>query len=203
MGSRPRTPSSLPLALAGAAWMLAVLGGMSTLWDHANRPGRSAHPPSHWPEQSRIERSPGRATLVMLVHPQCPCSRASVGELAALMAHAQGRLSAHVLFVEPPGLSDDWTGTDLWESAGAIPGVETVRDRDGVEARHFDAATSGQVVLYDTGGALRFSGGITAARGHSGDNGGRDAILALLAGSPSPSNETPVFGCALFDTGPS
>ena len=167
------------------------------------RPGRGAHPPSHWPEGSRIERSPGRATLVMLVHPQCPCSRASIAELAVLMTHLQGRLSAHVLFLQPASLPDDWTQTDLWESAAAIPGVEAIRDADGVEARRFDAATSGQVVLYDTTGKLLFSGGITPARGHSGGNSGRDAILALLGGSPSEWSETPVFGCALFAAGSS
>jgi hypothetical protein len=122
-----------------------------------------------------------------------------VRELAALMKPLRGRLSAHVLFLQPPGLADDWTRTDLWESAAAIPGVEIVRDRDGVEARRFDAATSGQVVLYGADGALLFNGGITLARGHSGDNVGRDAIIALVRGSAGSSSETPVFGCALHD----
>jgi hypothetical protein len=52
-------------------------------------------------------------------------------------------------------------------------------------------------LLYDTAGRLLFSGGITAARGHSGDNAGREAIVALLAGAPTDRTQTPVFGCKL------
>jgi hypothetical protein len=78
-----------------------------------------------------------------------------------------------------------------------------VHDHDGVEARRFGAATSGQVILYDARGTLLFSGGITPARGHSGDSTGRDAILALLIDGSSEASETPVFGCSLFDPGSS
>ncbi len=189
--------------LAGAIWAIVVTAGMSALWAYASRPGPGGQPPNRWPDGSRIARRPDRATLVMLVHPHCPCSRASVGELASLVARLQDRLSAHVLLLQPAGLPDDWTQTDLWESASAIPGVETVHDPDGTEARRFGAATSGQVILYDAAGRLRFNGGITPARGHSGDNAGRDAILALLTGSGEHWSETAVFGCALFDAEPS
>jgi hypothetical protein len=183
--------------------VVSVAVGMSVLWAYASHPGPGAHPPRHWPEGSRIARSPDRATLLMLVHPRCPCSRASVGELAALMTPLHGRLSAHVLFLQPAGLPDDWTQTDLWESAAAIPGVEMVQDHDGVEARRFGAVTSGQVILYDAGGELLFSGGVTPARGHSGDSTGRDAILALLIDGASEASETSVFGCSLFGPGSS
>ena len=50
----------------------------------------------------------------------------------------------------------------------------------GAEANLFGAATSGQTMVYDPGGRLRFSGGITAARGHYGDNVGVSAIARLI-----------------------
>ena len=53
--------------------------------------------------------------------------------------------------------------------------------------------------LYDAGGQLRFSGGITPARGHAGDNAGRSAIVALVESASSAPVETPVFGCSLLD----
>jgi len=66
------------------------------------------------------------------------------------------------------------------------------------------------VLLYDAAGALRFSGGITAARGHEGDSMGAAAILSLLsAASPAVTaalapearqtalRAAPVFGCPL------
>jgi hypothetical protein len=59
--------------------------------------------------------------------------------------------------------------------------------------------------LYGPGGDLLFSGGITAARGHSGDNCGRSTIISLLteetANAPVRAGpaQTFVFGCPLFD----
>jgi hypothetical protein len=85
----------------------------------------------------------------------------------------------------------------LWETAAAVPGVRVVRD-DGAEAWRFGARVSGQVMVYDHAGRLQFSGGITGARGHEGDNAGRDAIEALLAGRPHAASAF-VFGCLLFD----
>ena len=59
------------------------------------------------------------------------------------------------------------------------------------------ALTSGSCFLYDAHGKLLFSGGITSARGHEGDNAGRDAIVKLVHGRPAPQQQTDVFGCAL------
>ena len=114
------------------------------------------------------------------------------------MTQAQGRVAAYVLFVKPPNSSDGWERTDLWASAAAIPGVTPVRDDGGVEAGRFHAATSGHTVLYDAAGSLLFSGGITSARGHAGDNAGRTAIVSLLTSSEAELRGTPVFGCPLF-----
>jgi hypothetical protein len=137
----------------------------------------------------------------MVVHPRCPCSRASLAELAVLMAQVRDRLAATVLFVEPAAASPEWTDGDLWETAGEIPGVERVRDEGGVLAARFHLATSGHAVLYGAGGDLLFSGGITAARGHSGDNAGRAAITRLVLSGASDAAWTSVFGCPLFDRG--
>jgi hypothetical protein len=115
------------------------------------------------------------------------------------MAQSHGRLVAYVLFLKPAGFSDDWEKTDLWQSAAGIPGVNPIVDGDGVEARRFRARTSGQTVLYDAEGRLLFSGGITMARGHAGDNAGRSAIISLVNEQVSEQAETPVFGCPLFD----
>ena len=73
-------------------------------------------------------------------------------------------------------------------------------DNDGIEARRFGSSASGQVLLYNPQGKLLFSGGITASRGHSGDNDGRTAIVALLTQGQAAKDETPVFGCQLFVT---
>jgi hypothetical protein len=147
----------------------------------------------------------------MAIHPHCPCSRASIGELAILMAHSGGRLAAFVDFVQPPGFNENWTKGELWSNAGSIPGVTRIID-SGAEAKLLGAATSGQTLVYDPQGRLLFSGGITAARGHFGDNAGVSAIARLLD-TPEPgrptrvvyrnkpaiyASTTPVYGCPLF-----
>ena len=190
---------ALTVLLLGA-WILAACAGLRVLWTYENGAGVAAEPPARWPAESRLARTPGRPTLVVLLHPGCPCSRATVDELDRLMAEADGRLAVHVLFYKPHDFADGWERTDLWTKAAAIPGAHVSRDDDGTEARRFGAATSGQVVLYDARGALRFSGGITPARGHAGDNAGRSAIVASLSETaPAASARTPVFGCSLRD----
>lgn len=46
---------------------------------------------------------------------------------------------------------------------------------------------------------MQFSGGITSARAHAGENAGRSAVVALVTGAalPAPAR-TSVFGCPLF-----
>jgi hypothetical protein len=195
----PRSRRRVVILTSITLWLLVVGIGLSVLSGYENTPGVAAKPLASWPADSQIQRATGRPTLVMLVHPHCPCSRASIGELALLMAQSQGRLAAYVLFLKPAGFSDDWEKTDLWQSAAGIPGVQPIVDNDGMEARRFHATTSGQTVLYDAEGRLLFSGGITLARGHAGDNAGRSAIVSLVNAKVAEQTETPVFGCPLFD----
>ena len=78
-----------------------------------------------------------------------------------------------------------------------IPGAVIVDDRDGVEAQRFGAATSGQAFLYDRTGRLLFKRGITASRGHSCDNLGRNAVIDLINSGVASASSAPVFGCSL------
>jgi hypothetical protein len=135
---------------------------------------------------------------MMLAHPRCPCTRASIGELAQIMAEGQGKLKAYVVFSRPAGAGADWNDTGMWKNAAEIPGVTPVGDDDGFETRRFGAETSGHTLLFDPDGRLLFSGGITAARGHAGDNVGESAIVSLVREQPAARPTTPVFGCKLI-----
>lgn len=200
---RARPPAWL-LGLAGL-WTVAILGAVFGLGAYKLQPGASpADSPERWPEGTVLRREPGRATVVMLAHPHCPCTRASVGELAALMSRLGPRAIAFALFVTPSEMPAGWERTDTWEAASAIPGVTVVADRDGELAERFGATTSGHTVVYAAGGRLLFRGGITPGRGHMGDSEGRSRIVALLDPRPGPGEpgaeplaEAPTFGCAL------
>jgi hypothetical protein len=180
-------------------WLALVGAGLLFLLSYENTPGVVAAPSRHWPEASRIKPKAGRATLVILAHPRCPCSRASIEELDQIMAHCQSQLDAYVVLMKPVGFSDAWVKSDLWLNALKIPGVTVLVDEDGIEAKRFHAATSGQAILYDAAGLLLFSGGITGSRGHVGDNAGESAIESLVNTGSAETNHTSVFGCPMFN----
>jgi hypothetical protein len=180
-------------------WPLVVVPGFVVLERYANTAGKPAEPPSTWPATVDLPRTAGRPTLVMLAHPRCPCTRSSLGELARLMAAVGGRADAWVLFVDPAGT--DWSDSDLWAQARAIPGVQVRADPGSVTSAAFGAYTSGQVVVYDAAGALAFTGGITAGRGHEGDNVGRTEITELLVHGVAPTTASSVYGCELREPG--
>ncbi len=180
-----------------AVWLGAVLGGMVALLRYASSPGSAASVPHRWPVESRIAFDSGRPNLILFAHPRCPCTRATLGELEALLARCQVKPRAQVWFIMPADAGEDWNDTDLWRRASSIPGVTVGCDEHLEEARRFGAETSGQALLYDGAGNLLFRGGITVARGHAGENAGRHAVEALLESSLAPGVRHPVFGCPL------
>jgi hypothetical protein len=183
--------------IAGALWIGASVSGLALLAIYDNSPTGNQQAPPHWPTASHIVLSEPGATLILFAHPRCPCTRASLGELEKIVADCRGSVTPWVVFFKPAGSQDDWEQTDLLKTAAAIPGAHVVRDLDGEEARRFHAMISGQTLLYSNQGDLLFSGGITFARGHSGDNDGRTAIESYLTGGTQGSRHTPVFGCPI------
>jgi hypothetical protein len=201
--STPSTPASDPqsswlLWAFAAFWMISVVAGLSIVWAYDNTPGQAGDSPAQWPAESRLARANDRPTLILFAHPQCSCTRASLGEFAEILARAAHPPATYVVFLKPVGFGLDWEKTDLWRTASRLPGVTVIRDDEGVEATRFGVVTSGQTVLYDATGAMVFSGGITGARAHAGDNAGRASIVALLNQGAADVSLTSVFGCALF-----
>ncbi len=85
----------------------------------------------------------------------------------------------------------------MWDRAAALHGVTVWTDEDGAEGQRFGAATSGHAVLYGPDGGLLFRGGITGARGHIGDNDGREAVIAHVLKMATAPSRTDVFGCPI------
>src|SRR5688572_21243252 len=187
--------------LGAIVWLGAVLAGVGVLWAYKSTPGQAGAAPPAWPEASSLDRDAARPTLIMLAHPKCPCTRASLDELSVVMSRFHTQVRAYVLFVRPDGVEPGWEETYSLARARDIPGVTVVVDDAGREAARFGASVSGQTVLYDQGGRLLFDGGITGARGHAGANPGRSRVVSLLAsrqpGRAAPTS--PVFGCRLAD----
>ncbi len=180
-----------------AAWALAVGGGFVALLRYKSEPGAAARAPRRWPATSAFAAPAAQPTLLVFAHPRCPCTQATVSELARLMTDLAGKLTARVVIVRPAGADEGWRDTLLERRAAGIPGVSVVADENGREAERFHVVASGTALLYDATGALRFSGGITPSRGHEGDNAGRRRISDLVLRGRTDREDAPVFGCTL------
>jgi hypothetical protein len=187
--------------IAAALWLSCAGTGLYFVWAYDNGPGLAATAPQEWPRLTTLVRASDRPTLVLLAHPQCDCTRATLGELAEVLARTPNPPKTYVLFLRPAMFAAGWEQTSLWKTAKSLPNVTVLRDDDGAEARRFGAETSGQTLLYDERGVLAFSGGITGSRGHAGDNAGRASLVALLSERPAERRDSNVFGCPLFAEG--
>lgn len=185
------------------AWTAIVAFGVVKLMAFDASPARAAattNPTSGSGTSDEAKRRSGEHyTLILCVHPLCPCSLASVAELGRLLADdAQGRLHAQVLFVIPQGLDFDPHEASLWKAAAALPHTDVSIDELGSKARALGALTSGQAFLFDASNVLRFSGGLTPARGKVGDVAVKDAIWQIVRGHTRTAViHSPVFGCSL------
>jgi hypothetical protein len=201
MHDRPMSRKEAALWISfGVLWLGAIGAGGARLWTYKTTPGMTAPLQRGWPAASRIPRDGARPTLptlIMMAHPNCPCTRASVGELANLMQRLRGRVTARVVFVVPRGAARSWTESDTWRTVQGMPGVTSWIDEGGLEAARFGARTSGQVFLFAANGRLLFSGGITPIRGHLGDSAGQERIVSLVTTGRADAATSRVFGCAL------
>jgi hypothetical protein len=193
--SGARLRAILVLGVSG----FATAFGLDAALTYQARPGAPNEPRAEWPDEPSIGLDPERATLVLALHPRCPCSRATLAELERLLARWPESLQTHVLFYADPALGPHWHETDLWRRAASLPGAGVHVDELGQRARSLGAKVSGTALLYSREGKLLFEGGLTAARGHEGANPGTDAIAAILSARTPETRSAPVYGCALFE----
>ena len=179
-------------------WLGAVGAGLAWLMAYDSTPGMTADAPVAWPAGSALARDPAGPTLIMMAHPRCDCTRASLGELAELLARVRQQPRTFVVFIRPGGVDGAWEHTSVWNQATGIRGVRVIRDDNGAEAERFGVHTSGQTLLYDRYGRLVYAGGTTGARGKSGNNAGRSALVESINDARRSGPTTPVFGCSLF-----
>jgi hypothetical protein len=184
------------LVAAAVIWATTVVAALHAIRQFEVTPGRTADARATWPASNRLVRSRTSPTLVMLIHPRCSCSRASLAELAQIIEKSPASMQTYVLVYRPRDAKQGWEESDVYRSATALRRTRVVIDVDGAEARRFGGFTSGQTYLYDRDGRLRFTGGITSLRGHTGANRGRADVIQI-ANSDAISATHPVFGCAI------
>lgn len=182
------------------SWFALAIGGMVAIWQYETTAGPASEPPRHWPSNTNLQRTSRDRTLVLFAHPKCPCTRASLAAISAI-AREYSAVATHVVFFRPTIADDSWQDSELCRTAMANPALQVTFDAEGREMQCFGVRTSGHAVLYSSGGTLEFTGGVTSARGQTGDSIGRRTLVEVLAGSAVKQPSAPVFGCPLTTPG--
>lgn len=205
--SEPTSPTrtsdrlSWPLGAALIVWIAVAVAG----WYGISAYGFKGDPQAttgivpQWPAESTISRLTERPTLVLFLHPKCPCSRATVGELERLpvLAPSDALPDIYVVAAAPRSIGDLWWSSPFLERAARLPNARLVRDSGGVETALFGARVSGTVLLFDPAGNRLYAGGVTMSRGHAGDNVGLQAVTDLLVDSDANVSSIPPLGCEM------
>jgi len=189
-------------AVLAAFALGAAVGGTAYAAVHDAAPGELGAAPRAWPSDTSLAAPLERPVLLVFVHPRCPCTRATMTELARLAPRLDGRVDVRVAAYRPASSSSDWAEGRVLDVARSLRDVALIDDVAGTEARRFDALTSGTALLYSARGELLFRGGITPGRGHEGDSAGGDAIVRLAGAERHGGGgvvEARVFGCSLRD----
>jgi len=180
-------------------WALCVAGGFIALWVHAAKQGSLGGPLSHWPVESKLPRHTELPTLVVFIHPECPCSRATLDHLRPLAEKADTSIVL-VTMTPPSGESTSPRGVGCHqqiESLAKAPHVIRIDDVGGDEAKRFDVSTSGTCFLFTPDSRSVFQGGVTSGRGHRGANAGLRMMTDRIGDQSHSAAAHPVFGCSL------
>ena len=177
-------------------WLICIGGGYTYLLRYSFTAGLSIPAPERFSSPGVAQASSTRARLLIALHPRCPCSRATLHELAKIMSRATNACDVTALIFTPKGDSEDWLKGGLVNECRRLQ-CRIQADPGGEIAASLGCLTSGAVVLYDGAGKLRYQGGITGSRGHEGDNDGERTVLEILRGQHGSFSALPVFGCPI------
>jgi hypothetical protein len=184
-------------------WAAAVGAGWCALlrYDYATSDLAPGSQLTSWPEDSQLPRRAGNPSIIVFLHPKCPCSPATLTELERVftLATVEGRQTQVLIVpVTPPNADASWTDTDVVRRAAELADAEVWFDRGGLEAARFGAHDSGTILYFDAAGRRRFSGGITIARGQEGISASGAALAKIMSQQLDAAPASPAFGCRLF-----
>lgn len=177
-------------------WLALIAGGYAWLLRYSFASGRTSVAPRAIPADLGLPPHPAQPQILLALHPRCPCSRATVNELAKILSRVPSASDVTVLMYKPPNEPDSWLEGALLVACRRMH-CQVRPDPGGRLAASLGSLTSGSVVLYDANGKLRYQGGITSSRGHEGDNAGERAIIEILQGRRDSHRSMPVFGCPI------
>lgn len=195
-------PSSKPLSWLSAAiphivWCTLVFASLGGLAFYGSIPGQAATAASQWPTDSTILPAEDTNAVLVFVHPQCFCTRATIDQLQRAFVARPKSASTTVVVYAPSTQPESWCDTSLVRLCKTLPGATVVLDHDGQETQRFGVNTSGHVLVFNRQKQLQFSGGVTPSRGHLGPCEGLDAVTQIIAGQKAVPCVANAYGCPL------
>jgi hypothetical protein len=180
------TLSRLRVVLIGmgvAAWGSAVAWQFHSAMSYEATPGERS-------VKSVKAEAGQKSRVVVVVHPECPCTKATLAQLREIVARQGASLDATVLVAnegEQAGSSENE------RIARSIPGVQ-VRLVGAGAPETLGAKTSGEAFYFDQSGKLVYHGGLTEGRGVERPSPG---AYCLINSKGLSKKDGEVFGCPL------
>ncbi|EAQ79967.1 hypothetical protein [Blastopirellula marina] len=186
-------------------WGVALCAVWWSMTAYSYQIDGTALPIVAWPSDANLSIAADRPTVLLFLHPRCPCSAASLTELEQAILETPAARKPRVLVIAavPTQYDAQWTETRNVVRGEQLPHASVVIDAGGLESHKFGVVSSGHVMAFAPSGELLFSGGVTQSRGHAGNNTGRASLIRALTGVAFSTAEIPVFGCRLCLPDPS
>src|ERR1043165_306599 len=89
-------------------WLGLIAAGYAWLLRYGFAPGKIAGAPEIIPPSLAPSNYVGHAQIFLALHPRCPCSRATVKELAKLLSRIHGPINTTVLVYKPASEGESW-----------------------------------------------------------------------------------------------
>lgn len=191
------------VVIVGFLWIAGLIYGFTLLLLHDfDAQQSSSLLPADLSQIPIVSRNEDTIRILIAVHPQCPCTQNTLGELKSILSHATEAYQLTALAFTPeenisPELQQQWLATSNIDFFRNLPQSNIVVDANGEFARQLDLPTSGTITVIDVDGKTIFRGGITGSRSCVIDNPGSIAVRNILSGKIVSPTTTPIFGCSI------
>src|SRR5882762_11463884 len=98
----------LALLLMFCLWLGLIVVGYAWLLRYSFAVGKAATAPGTIPHGLASSAPSARPQLLLALHPRCPCSRATLTELAKILSRAANACDVTVLLYRPADKPDSW-----------------------------------------------------------------------------------------------
>lgn len=183
-------------------WSAGLLAGSVWLIDHSSKPGEVELNIKSWPTETHLAQHSGKPQVLVFVHPMCSCSEVTLAEMSSLFQRLNTPCEISLVISTTDHTSIPENRVHGFETWCQQVGAHLVWDFGRSEARRFGVTTSGHVFLFSSDGNLQFQGGVTAGRGHHGENPGLSSLVELLTNTQPRKSSRDCFqtyGCPLFE----